>query len=107
MALKLGAPTAFSSVSTTFYQEIYSWTWLPTTVDVSVSNDGTTFTPAGSIATTVPETTGGVVRKDYRIDGQHTARYVRLTAHSRLTCPGWHIGTGKPCWLFIDEIVVR
>ncbi len=105
--IDLGAPTTFSSVATTFYQEIYSWTWLPIDVSISISNDGKEFTPAGTIPGPNMETTTGVVRKDFRFDGTHTARYVRLTAHARLTCPGWHIGAGKPSWLFIDEIVVR
>jgi hypothetical protein len=106
--IDLGAPTTFSSVATNFYQEIYSWTWLPQSVSIAVSNDGKEYTPAGSITCAVPETEGGVVRKEFRIDGPaRTARYIRLTAQSRLTCPGWHIGAGKPSWLFIDEIVVR
>ena len=106
--IDLGAPTTFSSVATTFYQEIYSWTWLPHNVSIAVSNDGKEYTPAGSITSVVPETEGGVVRKEFRIEGPpRTGRYIRLSAPSRLTCPGWHIGAGKPCWLFIDEIVVR
>jgi hexosaminidase len=106
--IDLGKDTTFSSVTTNFYQEIYSWTWLPLNVSLSVSSNGKDYTPAGSIACTVPETQGGVFKKEFRFDGPaRSARYIRLTAQSRLTCPGWHIGAGKPCWLFIDEIVVR
>jgi len=36
-----------------------------------------------------------------------TARYVRVVAANRRTCPAWHPGHGQPAWIFIDEIVVR
>lgn len=106
--IDLGAMSTFSSVTMNFYQEIYSWTWLPLGVSVAVSTDGTNFTPAGRLTHDEPETRTGVFTHEFRFDGgPWTARYVRITAESRLTAPGWHIGAGKPCWLFIDEIVVR
>jgi hypothetical protein len=35
------------------------------------------------------------------------ARYIRVHAESLLQMPSWHIRTGKPMWLYCDEIVVE
>lgn len=72
--IDLGAPTTFTSVATNFYQEIYSWTWLPQSVAVGVSDDGNTFTPIGSVTSAVPETDGGVVGKGNSGSRSHPGR---------------------------------
>jgi hypothetical protein len=35
------------------------------------------------------------------------ARYIKVHAESLLKMPSWHIRTGKPMWLYCDEIVVE
>jgi hypothetical protein len=35
------------------------------------------------------------------------ARYVRVSARSRLRCPDWHIGAGGKSWIFVDEVEVK
>ncbi len=106
--IDLGRETTFSTVSAGFLQMWYAWIWLPTRVDVAVSSDGTTFQTVSSMPNTVPDTVSGSFTRLFTADvGRQKARYVRVTALSRLTCPDWHLGAGQKCWIFADEVVVR
>jgi beta-lactamase class A len=106
--IDLGRETSFSSVSMSFLQMWYAWIWMPLKVDVAISSDGRTFSNVATLKNDVPDTTSGVFKKDFRVDaGARRARFVRITAQSRLQCPEWHLGAGQKCWIFIDEIVVR
>lgn len=96
------------SISARFLQNWSSWVWFPLNVDFSVSTDGTTFTPVASLPNAVPDTTAGAFTNDFESNFQPVkARYVRVSARSRLTCPDWHLGAGQKSWIFIDEIEVR
>jgi len=106
--IDLGKETSFSSVSTGFLQMWYAWIWLPLQVDIAVSSDGETFQTVSSVANTVPDTTSGIFTKVFTAEvGKQKARYVKVSAPARLTCPDWHIGAGQKSWIFVDEIVVR
>ncbi|MCC6396152.1 MAG: class A beta-lactamase, subclass A2 [Bacteroidetes bacterium] len=106
--IDLGRDTSFSSMSMSFLQMWYAWIWMPLKVDVAISADGRNFSSVATLVNSVPDTTSGVFKKDFRVDvGTRRARYVKVTAQSRLQCPEWHIGAGQKCWMFIDEIVIR
>jgi hypothetical protein len=106
--IDLGRETSFSSVTMGFLQMWYAWIWLPTRIDVAVSSDGTTFKKLSTLVNTIPDTTSGIFTKQFTAGlGSQRARYVRVSAISRLTCPDWHIGAGQKCWIFADEIVIR
>lgn len=106
--IDLQEPKVVHSVSTRFFQHLDAWIWLPLKVEFSVSLDGTTFTPVASLSNTVPDTTSGAFTKDFESCIQPVqARYVRVSAQSRLACPDWHIGAGQKSWIFIDEVVVE
>jgi hypothetical protein len=106
--IDLGKEASFSSVSAGFLQMWYAWIWLPLRVDVAVSSDGKTFKTVSSMANIVPDTTAGTFSKVFTADvGKQQARFVKVSAPARLTCPDWHIGAGQKSWIFVDEIVVR
>jgi hypothetical protein len=106
--IDLGTQKTISAVSMSFLQMWYAWIWLPVSVDVSISADGVEFKKLQSIANQIPDTTSGSFVKEFRAElGMQTARYVRVSARSRLVCPDWHIGAGQKSWIFIDEIVVQ
>jgi hypothetical protein len=106
--IDLGRDTTFSSVTIGFLQQWYAWIWLPLHIDVDISSDGKNYTLVSSIANTVPDTTAGAFSKQFVLNlGQQRARYIRVSALSRKTCPDWHLGAGQKSWIFADEIVVR
>ena len=106
--IDLGKVAAFSSVTVGFLQQWYAWIWLPLHVDIDVSTDGKNYTLVSSVANTVPDTTAGVFSKRFTAElGRQNARYIRVSALSRKTCPDWHIGAGQKAWIFVDEITVQ
>ncbi len=106
--IDLQSEKTIQSVNAGFLQYWYAWIWLPTKVDFSISRDGKNFTSVSNIPDDVPDTTSGAFTRSF--DARFSpvkARYVRVHAFSRLTCPDWHIGAGQKSWIFCDEIVVQ
>jgi hypothetical protein len=104
----LGAVTTISAVATDFLQDINSWVFMPLAVSFAVSKDGRCFEDLGRIETTTPPNKWGAVIEGFSVAFAPTrARYVRVAAASRKTCPTWHKGSGGPSWIFVDEIAVR
>ena len=104
----LGAVAMISSIATDFLQDINSWVFMPIEVAFSISEDGHGFREVGRVdALTPPESWGGLIESFNVSFAATQARYVRVTASSRKTCPSWHKGSGGPAWIFVDEIAVR
>jgi hexosaminidase len=106
--IDLGRETPVASVSAGFLQMWYAWIWLPLRVEVALSSNGEDFTTVSSLENSVPDTVAGTFTRVFTAKtGNRPARYVRVSAASRLKCPDWHIGAGRESWIFVDEIVVR
>ncbi len=106
--IDLGRTVPLHSLSARFLQDWDSWVWLPLSVDYSVSTDGTAFTPVASVPDTVSDMAAGVFSRDFSASVKSVeARYVKISAKSRITCPNWHVGAGGKSWLFVDEVEVR
>jgi hypothetical protein len=96
------------AIRTAFLQMWYAWIWLPLRVEFSSSLDGRSYSALATVPNVVPDTTAGSFVKAFDATFAPTkARYVRVTAPSRLVCPDWHIGAGQKSWIFLDEIVVE
>jgi glycosyl hydrolase family 92/chitobiase/beta-hexosaminidase-like protein/F5/8 type C domain-containing protein len=104
----LGNVQQVSKVGAGFLQDIGSWIWMPSRVDVELSLDGKTFVPAVSIGNAVTEKSGGTITRDFvRSISPTSARYVRIRAVSLGKIPAWHPGSGGDAWIFADEILVN
>ena len=104
----LGEATELREVSIRFYQDANAWIFLPLTVRCEVSPDGRVWRAAGEQTADVPATAQDRLVRTFAFrPGPPAARFVRLAATSRRTCPDWHLGSGQPCWLFADELVCR
>jgi len=106
--IDLGGITSVTSVGADFLQEYKSWIWLPQEVVFSISADGLTFTDVAKISPVASEKKNGVFTETFKaaIEPVNT-RFIKIEAQNRKTCPEWHIGSGLPCWIFIDEIVIE
>jgi hypothetical protein len=82
---------------------------MPRRIDVTMSEDGATFTPAGTVTATVPETESKATTGDYALElaEPRRARYVRVRIERYGKLPDWHPGAGTEAWFFADEIMVR
>jgi hypothetical protein len=87
---------------------------LPKFVSYEISEDGTTY--INKIQIDNPHNPDPKVNPDiakipfYGFAAQwenKRARYIKVHAESLLQMPSWHIRTGKPMWLYCDEIVVE
>jgi hypothetical protein len=66
------------------------------------------FTKIGTITNIIPASKSGAFIQNFSILADSIkARYIKVTAESLKTCPGWHIGSGKNSWIFTDEIVIK
>jgi hexosaminidase len=104
----LGRPRQLESVSVRFLQDVNSWILLPREVRFTVSSDGVVWLDAGVVSHEVPDKTQDKLIHEFAVnlDGS-PVRFVGVHGVSPGVCPGWHPGRGKPCWLFVDEIVCR
>ncbi|HJP90467.1 MAG TPA: GH92 family glycosyl hydrolase [Pyrinomonadaceae bacterium] len=92
----LGRVQGVSKVGAGFLQDIGSWIWMPRRVEIELSVDGKTFSPAATIANEVSDKKEGVVIRDFvkTISPQY-ARYVRIRA------------VNFKEWIFVDEIIIE
>ncbi len=106
--IDLGSSKPVHTVQVNFLQDENAWIFFPTQLEVERSDDGTHFTPAGSVRNEVsPTATGSLQQKlTLTLDGT-SARYLRVVGASLGKCPAGHKGAGNPCWLFVDEIYVE
>jgi hypothetical protein len=106
--IDLGEEKTVSAIETEFFQETYSWIFLPVQVEFAVSIDGKDFRTVKTLKNNVPQEQGGVFIQPFNAGFKpENARFIRITAKNMKTCPPWHNGAGYPSWIFCDEIVVR
>jgi hypothetical protein len=106
--IDLGNETTIREVSADFLQDVQSWVFLPKSFTASFSVDGKTFTGTGTDVNITPDSKTGAFSQTFTVQASNIkARYIKVKAESMKTCPGWHIGSGNPSWIFTDEIVVK
>lgn len=105
--IDLGNETGIESISTTFFQNVLYWIFIPENVEYFISNDGKNFKKIGLVNRPIPLETSGEQFIDYKVAFDKTnARYIRVKADGINTCPAWHRGSGYKSWIFVDEVVV-
>lgn len=104
--IDLGAVMPLTDVHMHFLYDPRHWIFLPATVRVEISTDGTNYTSVG-------EQTNPAPVEDYTLSIQpmvfHTtkARYIRVTAVHPATLPPWRPGAAKKPMICCDEVFVR
>ena len=90
-----------------FLSDWKSWIFLPTRLEIEVSDDGRSFRPAGSLENPPQLKEVSAFIKNMRIPVNTDARYVRVFAKNTGNCPQGHPGAGGKAWLFADEIEIK
>jgi hexosaminidase len=103
--IDLGQRQHISSVGVGVLEENGSWIYLPSRVDVSVSDDGKQFLTVGELSGREIKLQGG--RRALFSFPEVSARYVKVTAINHGLIAGGNPGAGFRAWLFVDEIAVR
>jgi hypothetical protein len=108
VVIDLGSSREVSKVSANFLQDQRSWIFLPQRIEISLSESPVAFTVASIIENDVPDNSEQPLIKEFRSDAiNNHARYIRVTAKNRGTCPPWHPGAGEKAWIFIDEVTIE
>ena len=106
--IDLKKPTDFSEVGFNTCVEKGSWVFDARGIEVSVSQDGKTFTTVATKALPAMEEKDANKIYNHQIDFTPTkARYIKVLVKSEHSIPAWHGGKGKPGFLFVDEICVK
>jgi predicted alpha-1,2-mannosidase len=97
-----------STVSATFLQDIGSWIWMPSKVEVFTSMDGINFKLINNYKNNINEKDETISISDVGFFLENIKiRYLKIKAKNYGTIPSWHLGVGNPSHLFISEITVK
>ena len=106
--IDFGADLPVNLLSLGCLQDLGSWIFLPESVTYLGSADGRTWTPLGTVASTVDPRTEGPLRHAFTLKTDGRAwRHVRATAKAIKVAPLWHKGANGPAFLFTDELTVK
>ncbi len=102
--IDFGKAESFTSITLDALLLQGSWIYLPSSIDILVSINGTDFTPI--TGTTLSDST---IQSQHKLKiscANQTAQYLKVIAHNYGKIPDGKPGAGKPGWLFVDEIAV-
>lgn len=108
LILDLGEIKDIQNIEIDFLNQLNRWIFYPKKVKYSYSIDNKDYQTWGEI-TVKEETSMKTQTQKIGIKSQIPTqmRYIKVDIIGTKICPEWHIGTGKPCWFFIDEIIVQ
>jgi hexosaminidase len=107
--IDLKETTEVSEVTIGTFVDTKSWIFGATEYIIELSDDGKTFRQAFDEKYPVwgeNEHKGSMFDLTAKF-ATEKARYVKITAKLTNSIPDWHPGTGKPAFLFLDEIIVK
>ncbi len=106
--IDLGREMPVNSVQANFIQNQRSWIFLPEVVEYSLSSDGKKYHSFNEVLNKIPakEVQVFIQPFNFQFMANSKARYIHVKAKNPGKCPSWHAGSGEPCWIFADEIVV-
>lgn len=107
----LGSLKRVDSVSMNFLQDQRSWIFLPSTVDVLISDNGIDYHSLGEYNVYNTKKTEEVIIQNYlfKKPPNWDIRFVKLIAKKLGQLPEWHLGykhDGRS-WIFVDEITIK
>ena len=107
--IDMGRTRSVRRVTAGFLQNHGPWIFLPTRVEIALSENGSDYSEPVELPGYSPEDRYqmDMVKDFVAYFPSLPARYVRVRATSLGTCPDWHQGAGGKCWLFADEIMVE
>jgi len=103
----LGERKKINELSIGFLQDENSWIFMPQSVTFLMSEDGKKYTKIGNIKNAISPKEKGAITKDFSFKTNIKARYIKVIANNRGTCPDYHKGAGGKSWIFADEILVK
>jgi hexosaminidase len=102
--IDLGKPENITNIRLHTIDQKASWVYLPKWVEVALSSDGKSFSPAGrSTSFVVDSLSSGWISVAFPAK---SARYIKVVARNYGLIPDGQPGAGNKAWIFTDEIEV-
>jgi alpha-L-fucosidase len=106
--IDLGAVKPVNKITAGFFSDQGAWILLPSSIEISVSNDGNTYNTLSSLNNTIDEKDKKAFVHKFAAENLNASgRYIHVKANNVKVCPQWHKGAGDTAWLFADEITVE
>ena len=103
----LGSVREINSVDVRFLQDQVVWIFLPSKVEIEHSLDGDKFELLyESFQKNDFSFDQAIYNYEVKTKGLDS-RYIRVKGYNLNNCPDYHPGSGNPCWLFADEIIIN
>ncbi len=116
-------PRVLKEVGISCLQDMKSWIFYPSSIEIEISFDGVSYQKLESIGTNnsfasnantptlIPafsDYVGPTIADFYRSTNTSTPiKAIRIVANNFGKCPSWHLGAGNDTWLFADELIFR
>ncbi len=108
VVVDLGKTTTIYQMSAGFLEDQRFRIFFPESVEFLVSNDGKEYQTVYTGQFSEPDRDRTPKLRSPGIDNLSIkARFVKLRIKTIGNCPDWHVGAGKPAWLFIDEFIIN
>jgi DUF1680 family protein len=106
--INLGKKRAVNSISVGFLQKTEYCIFMPSVVEITLSENGKKYYGSVTIENDIPERKEGSIIKYFtqKYDAEN-ARVIKIWARNIKKCPGWHPGAGDKAWILADEIIVE
>lgn len=119
------SPRILKEIGLSCIQDMKSWIFYPSSIQVEVSYDGINFEKLPLITSgetnqvldgivinkEIPMFSGyvGPTNQDFyvRTNSNRPIMKIRVIAKNYGKCPAWHLGAGSDTWLFADELIFR
>jgi predicted alpha-1,2-mannosidase len=107
IVVELKEKQSVSGITLGCLQDTKSWIMVPKAIEVEYSLDGITYMKLGRVTSNVsPKEPKG--RFELIVDCVPTeAKYLKIRALNFGELPAWHISSGNPTWMFLDEVKIK
>lgn len=105
--IDMGAVKNVSGMKMHFLDDPRHWIFLPSSIKIEVSEDGTTFRPYNTITNPAPDEHYQAAVTPFAAEGKTKARYVRITAANLTQLPAWRYRENKKPMIACDEVYVQ
>jgi hypothetical protein len=105
--IDMGAVKNVSGMKMHFLDDPRHWIFLPSSIKIEVSEDGTTFKPYNIITNPAPDEHYQAAVTPFAAEGKTKARYVRITAANLTQLPAWRYRENKKPMIACDEVYVQ
>lgn len=103
-------PRILKEIGISCIQDMKSWIFYPSSVEIEISYDGINFVKLPPIKD-IPqyEEYVGPNNMDFmqQTNSDKAILKIRIKAYNFGKCPDWHLGAGNDTWLFADELIFR